>query len=257
MTTDRRKVALVTGAGKRLGREIALALADRGWDIAIHYRQSHEAAADTARAIEDRGRRAMTVCCDLSDEAAVERLLPTIERSLGPVSCVVNNASIFDHDTATNFSVTALEAHMRVNLAAPLILARALHAATPDGAQAVVVNLLDQKLANLNPDFLTYTLSKSALQTATVMLAMALAPKVRLVGVSPGLTMQSHMQSENDFAEAHRMAPLGESSHPEDIAGAVVFAVENRAITGTTILIDGGQHLLPLARDFSFLKRQS
>lgn len=257
MTTDHRKVALVTGAGQRLGREIALALAARGWDIAVHYRRSRSEAAETVGAIESLGRRAAALHCDLSEEEAVRRLVREAAEMLGAVSCIVNNASMFQHDTAADFCVATLDAHMHANLAAPVLLAQALHAETPDGAQGVVVNLLDQKLSNLNPDFLSYTLSKAALQTATVMLAQALAPKVRLVGVSPGLTMPSHMQTDEEFVEAHRLSPLGESSRPADVAGAVVFAVENRAITGTTILVDGGQHLMPLPRDFSFLKRIS
>lgn len=255
MTTDRQKVALVTGAGKRLGRVIALALAERGWDIAVHYGHSQDEALATADDIRALGRQAIAVACDLSDEVAVRSLLPTVASRLGSVSCIVNNASLFEHDVATDFSVATLDRHMQVNLAAPLLLAQALHAQIEDGSRAVVVNLLDQKLANLNPDFLSYTLSKAALQTATVMLAQALAPKLRVVGVAPGLTMRSHMQSEEEFANAHRLSPLGESSRPEEIASAVVFAVENRAITGTTLLVDGGQHLVPLSRDFSFLKR--
>lgn len=256
MTTDRRKVAVVTGAGKRLGRAIALTLAERGWDIAVHYRQSAGDAENTVREIEKLGRRAAAFAADLADDKAVRTLLPAVASSLGAVSCLVNNAALFDYDTAADFSVSRLDAHMHVNLAAPLLLAQALYASTPDGEQSVVINLLDQKLANLNPDFLSYTLSKAALQTATTMLAQALAPRVRIVGVAPGLTMASHLQTDDEFADAHRLAPLGESSQPENIADAVAFAVYNRAITGTTIFVDGGQHLLPLSRDFSFLKRQ-
>lgn len=255
MTTDRRKVAVVTGAGKRLGRVIALALAERGWDIAVHYRESAQDAGNTVFEIEMLGRRAMAIAADLTDADAVQKLLPVVASSLGEVSCVVNNAALFDYDTATDFSVSRLDAHMHVHLAAPLLLAQALYASTPDDGQSVVINMLDQKLANLNPDFLSYTLSKAALQTATTMLAQALAPKVRIVGIAPGLTMPSHLQTDEEFVNAHRLAPLGESSRPEEIAEAVVFAVGNRAITGTTIFVDGGQHLLPLSRDFSFLKR--
>lgn len=255
MTTDRRKVAVVTGAGKRLGRVIALALAERGWDIAVHYRESANDADNTVREIEMLGRRAMAIAADLTDEKAVRMLLPVVASSLGAVSCVVNNAALFDYDMATDFSVSRLDAHMHTNLAAPLLLAQALYASTPDDEQSVVINLLDQKLANLNPDFLSYTLSKAALQTATTMLAQALAPKVRIVGIAPGLTMASHLQTEVEFEDAHRLAPLGESSRPGDVAEAVAFAVGNRAITGATIYVDGGQHLAPLSRDFSFLKR--
>jgi NAD(P)-dependent dehydrogenase (short-subunit alcohol dehydrogenase family) len=148
-----------------------------------------------------------------------------------------------------------LDAHMRANVGAPLLLAQALHAATPDGQQAAVINLLDQKLYNLNPDFLSYTLSKAALHTATTMLAQQLAPKLRVVGVAPGLTMVSGDQTEAGFANAHQQTPLGRSSTPQDIVDAVLYAASARAVTGTTLLVDGGQHLLPLSRDVMFLAK--
>ncbi len=251
-----RKVALVTGGAKRIGREIALALAKAGWDIAVHYRQSSNEAERTAADIVATGRRAIAIECELADEAAVRALLPAVEAQLGRVSCVVNNASLFDYDGAADFTYARLDAHMHANLAAPVLLAQALHMSTPAGSQSVVINLLDQKLYNLNPDFLSYTLSKAALQSATTMLAQALAPAVRVVGVAPGLTMISHIQSDEEFTAAHALSPLGESSRPEEVAQAVVFAADNRALTGSTILIDAGQHLLALPRDFSLLHRK-
>lgn len=247
------RVALVTGAGRRLGRAIALGLAEAGWDIAVHYRHSQLDAAETANAIRALGRRAALLACDLADEAAVRALPGRAIAELGSLSCIVNNASLFEYDNATGFSPALLATHMQANVAAPLLLAQALHAAVPDGGQAVVINLLDQKLYNLNPDFLSYTLSKAALHTATTMLAQALAPKLRVVGVAPGITMVSGEQSEEGFAAAHRATPLGRSSTPQDIAGAVVYAAAARALTGTTLLVDGGQHLMPLARDVMFL----
>ncbi|HVK93618.1 MAG TPA: SDR family oxidoreductase [Noviherbaspirillum sp.] len=253
MTTEDRKVALVTGAAKRIGRSIALALAQRGWDVAVHYGSSAEEAQATVRDIEHLGRRACALQCDLTDEQAVQSLLPQATQALGRISCVVNNASLFAQDDATDFSVAMLDRHMHANLAAPLLLARALHAATPDGAQAVVINLLDQKLFNLNPDFLSYTLSKAALHTATTVLAQALAPKLRVVGVAPGITLVSGEQTAENFAKAHAVTPLGRSSTPDDVAATVCFAAESPAITGTTLLVDGGQHLIPLQRDVMFV----
>jgi NAD(P)-dependent dehydrogenase (short-subunit alcohol dehydrogenase family) len=253
MPAESRKVALVTGAARRIGRAISLALAQRGWDVALHYGKSQAEALATAAAIEALGRRAAVLQCDLDDEAAVRQLLPRAAAALGRVSCVVNNASRFEQDRAADFSVASLDAHMHANLAAPILLAQALHAATPDGAQAVVINLLDQKLYNLNPDFLSYTLSKAALQTATTMLAQALAPKLRVVGVAPGITLVSGNQTEAGFAKAHRATPLGQSSTAEDIAATVCFVAEARAITGTTLLVDGGQHLISLPRDVMFV----
>ncbi|WP_373924736.1 SDR family oxidoreductase [Duganella sp. CY15W] len=254
-TTPSGRVALVTGAGRRLGRAIALGMARAGWDVALHYR----ASADEARAVADDiaaiGRRTALLPCELADEAAVRQLLPRAVQALGRVDCVVNNASLFDYDSAADFSIAKLDAHMHANVAAPILLAQALHAATPDGQQAVVINLLDQKLYNLNPDFLSYTLSKAALHTATTMLAQQLAPKLRVVGIAPGLTMVSGDQTEAGFANAHQQTPLGRSSTPQDIVDAVLYAASARAVTGTTLLVDGGQHLMPLARDVMFLAK--
>jgi NAD(P)-dependent dehydrogenase (short-subunit alcohol dehydrogenase family) len=246
-------VVLVTGAGRRIGRAIALGMAQAGWDVAVHYRHSEAEAREVAAAIAALGRRAAVLQCDLDDEAAVRALLPRAAEALGRVSCVVNNASLFDYDSATDFSPARLEAHMRANVAAPVLLAQALHAMTPEGAQAVVVNLLDQKLFNLNPDFLSYTLSKAALHSATVMLAQALAPKVRVAGVAPGITMVSGNQTEAGFEKAHAVTPLGRSSTPDDIAKAVCYVASAPAVTGTTLVVDGGQHLVPLSRDVMFL----
>lgn len=256
-TTDHHgaPVALVTGAGRRIGRAIALALARAGWNVALHYRASRAEAEQVAQDIAALGRRAVLVHGDLADEAAVQRLLPAAIDALGPVTCVVNNASLFDYDSAADFTSAKLDAHMRANVAAPVLLAQALHAQVAEGGQGVVINLLDQKLYNLNPDYLSYTLSKAALHTATTVLAQALAPKVRVVGVAPGITMVSGDQTEEGFAKAHAQTPLGRSSTPEDIAAAVLYAATARAVTGTTLLVDGGQHLLPLPRDVMFLAK--
>ena len=257
MPTDKptvsRKTALVTGAAKRIGRAIALTLAQRGWDVVVHYAHSADEAHATVAEIEILGRNAIALPCDLNDEAAVKTLLRTAAAQLGPISCVVNNASLFDYDSATDFSAALLDAHMRVNLVAPVLLAQTLFDETADGEQSVVVNLLDQKLFNLNPDFLSYTLSKAALHSATTMLAQALAPKVRVVGVAPGITLVSGDQSEAEFERAHKVTPLGRSSTPEDIAATVCFVAESQSITGTTIIVDGGQHLIPLQRDVMFV----
>jgi NAD(P)-dependent dehydrogenase (short-subunit alcohol dehydrogenase family) len=257
LTQERRSpgVALVTGAGRRIGRAIALGMAEAGWDVAVHYRHSLAEAQQVVAAIEALGRRAVALPCDLADEEAVRALLPRVAAALGPVSCVVNNASLFDYDNAAGFTLARLQAHMATNVAAPVLLAQALHAATPDGSQGVVINLLDQKLYNLNPDFLSYTLSKAALQTATTMLAQELAPRLRVVGIAPGITMVSGEQSEDGFAEAHTQTPLGRSSTPDDIVQAVLYAAGARALTGTTLLVDGGQHLVALPRDVMFLAK--
>ena len=251
-----RRVALVTGAGKRLGHDIAFMLAQHGWDIAVHYHHSSAQAQATVNEIEALGQRSMALCADLADENAVRQMVPQVVAVLGQLDCVVNNASLFDYDNAAEFSSARLDAHMHTNLAAPILLAQALHSITPERGQAVVINLLDQKLYNMNPDYLSYTLSKAGLQTATVMLAQALAPKVRVVGVAPGLTLISDQQTETEFQKTHQMTPFGRSSTAEDIAKTVCFVADTPSITGTTLLVDGGQHLVPLVRDVVFVAKQ-
>lgn len=250
------RTALVTGAAKRLGRAIACGLAANGWDIAVHYHTSKLQALETVDHIKALGRRAVAVECDLSVESSVRELLMRAADDLGPIACVVNSASVFDYDDASTFSIAKLNVHMYANLAAPILLAQALHNATPDGDQAVVINLLDQKLFNMNPDFLSYTLSKSALQTATIMLAQSLAPKLRVVGLAPGLTLVSGDQSLEQFDYAHKQTPLGKSSTPDDIVDAVCYLANAKAVTGTVLVVDGGQHLTPLYRDVMFLPRE-
>jgi NAD(P)-dependent dehydrogenase (short-subunit alcohol dehydrogenase family) len=250
---DEPRVALVTGAGKRIGRSIALALARDGWDIAVHYATSRTEAQATVASIEAMGRRAVAVNRDLAVERGVRSLLGECVEELGAVTCVVNNAAVFEYDTPTRFKPDLLAKHMRINTAAPVLLAQCLHAMLGDDERGVVINLLDQKLANPNPDFLSYTLSKSALCYATTVLAQALAPKVRVVGVAPGITLRSGTQSDAGFEDAHSRTPLGRSSTPEDIGNAVVYLASASAVTGATLLVDGGQHLVPSTRDVMFL----
>ncbi len=249
------RTVLVTGAARRLGREIALALAAAGWRVAVHYRASAEDALKTVANCSALTKGSVAFCADLSDEAAVRALLPRVVAGMGVVDAVVNSASTFEHDDAASFGFAALDRHLRSNTGAPILLAQALHThlAMREDARGAVVNLLDQKLWNPNPDFLSYTLSKAALEAANTLLALALAPRVRVVGVAPGLTLTSHMLSDDKFQALHKLSPLGRSSTPADVASAVRFALENNSITGTTLLVDGGQHLMKFERDFSLM----
>lgn len=248
-----RPVVLVTGAAQRIGRDIALHLAAHGWAVAVHYRNSAAAAAQTVAAVRDAGGAAQAFAADLADEAQCMALVPAVQAAFGRVDAVVNNAALFDYDDVASFSVKAMEAHWRANTAPALLLARALHAGLAPAAQGVVVNLLDQKLWNPNPDYLSYTLSKAALEAATTLLAQALAPRLRVCGVAPGVTLLSGEMSGNEFGASHRMTPLQRSSTPQDVARAVRFLLESPAITGTTLLVDGGQHLMRFERDFSLM----
>ena len=279
----------MTGAARRLGRAIALALARDGWDVGVHYWRSAQEAAATAEEIRALGRRAVCLKAELEDERATSGLLRQLAEQLGPVRGLVNNASRFVHDDVRSVDAASLLAHLVPNLVAPLLLSQSLFRDLPDdeaagetdgqnrlvsghgedrgdiggpgqagggsgGGGGVIVNLLDQKLYNLNPDFLSYTVAKAGLAAATTMLAQAMAPRVRVVGIAPGLTFPSYLQDTGAFEEAHaRFSPLGRSSTPEDVAAAVVFAMNNRSMTGTVIQVDGGQHLQGLPRDVSLM----
>jgi NAD(P)-dependent dehydrogenase (short-subunit alcohol dehydrogenase family) len=259
-----RAVALVTGAARRIGRVIALELAHAGFDIALHHRGSDDAslAEAEATAVELRaaGARVHSFAADFADPAATAALLPAVARAFGRVDAVVNSASRFEYDSPATFDAALLESLTRSNVAAPVALAQALAAQV--GAQAAharvspcVVNILDQKLHNPNPDYFSYTLTKAALAHATVLLAQALAPALRVCGVSPGITLVSGPMDDAEFAKAHRLTALGRSSTPEDIARAVRFLIESPAITGVDLAVDGGQHLIGQPRDVLFLAR--
>jgi NAD(P)-dependent dehydrogenase (short-subunit alcohol dehydrogenase family) len=226
------RTALVTGAGKRLGREIALALARGGWQVAVHYRHSEQDAiqtvADCADLTSASDLKHHYFQADLADETAVRCLLPRVVAYFGAVDAVVNCASTFEHDSAATFGFAAMEQHLRSNTGAPILLAQALH---------------------------SHLLARAAQHgaVANTMLAQALAPQVRVVGVAPGLTLKSHMLSDEQFAALHQISPLGRSSTAADVAATVKFALENASITGTTLLVDGGQHLMQFERDFSLM----
>lgn len=257
------RTVLVTGAAKRLGREIALALAKDGWQVAVHYRDSLEDATKTVAECARLAGASAAFRANLANETAVRNLLPSVIEEFGRVDAVVNSASTFEHDSAESFSFATLEKHMRSNAGAAILLSQALSEhikgrnaaaeAEAEPVRGVVVNLLDQKLWNPNPDFMSYTLSKAALEAANTMLAMALAPQLRVVGVAPGLTLTSHMLTPEKFAALHKLSPLGRSSTAADVAATVKFAIDNQSITGTTLLVDGGQHLMKFERDFSLL----
>ncbi|OYY88189.1 MAG: short-chain dehydrogenase [Polaromonas sp. 28-63-22] len=235
-----------------------MALAAGGWQVAVHYRSSEADAMKTVADCAGISGSAAAFHADLEDEASVRGLLPEVVRHFGRVDAVVNSASTFEHDSAASFSFAALDRHLHSNTGAAIVLAQALHQHLAGrDATGAVVNLLDQKLWNQNPDFLSYTLSKAALEAAGTMLALALAPRVRVVGVAPGLTLTSHMLDDAQFAALHKLSPLGRSSTPADVAATVKFALDNASITGTTLLVDGGQHLMKFERDFSMMHPDS
>jgi len=242
------RIALVTGGGKRLGAKIASALGEDGWHVIVHYNASAEAAQAVAADIRAAGGSARAVQFDLADTAAVEGFMADV----GRVDVLINSASIFEMDRPEDVSPQSLEDHWRINTAAPVLLAKAMAAHHTARASGCVINLLDQKLFNLNPDFFAYTLSKHALLGATTTLAMAFAPAVRVNAIAPGITLPSGGQSEAEFARAHTLNPMRGGSTPDDIIRAVRFILATPSMTGETITIDGGQHLDARNRDVMY-----
>jgi NAD(P)-dependent dehydrogenase (short-subunit alcohol dehydrogenase family) len=237
--------ALVTGGGRRIGRTICLALADAGYDVAVHHRGAPETAEQVCAEVRQRGRSSATISADLTDEAAVRALPALAADTLGPLTLLVNCASLFQDDRVGGLRRDLWDAHMATNLRAPIVLAEAFAAVASEAeeGEACVVNILDQRVLKPNPQFFSYTLSKCALWTATRMLAQALAPRVRVNGVGPGPTLASIHQDGGAFAAESAAVPLGQGSTPEQVAGAVVYLAGARAVTGQMIAVDGGQHL--------------
>jgi NAD(P)-dependent dehydrogenase (short-subunit alcohol dehydrogenase family) len=245
--------ALVTGAGARLGRAMALKLAGCGHDVAVHYNGSREGAEEVVREIEGMGRRAVALQADLLEVGATAALLPRAAEALGgPITVLVNSASIFEYDNITSATRESWDRHFGSNLRAPFLLIQALAAQVPDPvpdeagepvAQGLVVNMIDQRVRKLTPEFMTYTLAKAGLWTLTQTAAQALAPRVRVNGIGPGPTVRGHRQSESHFARQRAATVLGRGSNPEDITAALGYLLDAKAVTGELLLVDGGQHL--------------
>lgn len=247
------KIALVTGAGKRLGRAMALYLADRGFDLAVHYSASKPEAEEVGALIRSKGRRAVILQADLLDEAATQRLIPEAMHALGgPVTCLINNASIFEYDSIASATRTSWDRHFESNLRAPFVLTQAMAAAIPDAAQdeageplaqGLVINMIDQRVRKLTPEFMTYTLAKMGLWALTQTSAQALAPRVRVNAIGPGPTLQGARQSDRHFADQRAATVLGRGANPADITAALGYFLDAPAVTGQLICVDGGQHL--------------
>ncbi len=246
---------LVTGGGRRLGAIIARHLGTKGWHVFVHYHQSAQGAQEVAAEIIAAGGQATPVGADLGDAGAVARLYEECA-AICPLGLLVNSASGFEYDTAATVSAEGLEAHMRVNLFAPVLLTQRLHASlAARGAKGVAINIVDNKVFGLNPDYFSYTLSKVALQGMIQMQAMALAPTLRVAGIAPGITLISGLQTEQEFERSHRNNPMGLGCTPEQILNAVDFILASPAYHGQTMVIDGGQVLQRRPRDVVFLDR--
>ncbi|MGE0668422.1 MAG: SDR family oxidoreductase [Sphingomonadales bacterium] len=244
MSTNRSRTALVTGAGARIGRAVALGLARKGWAVAVHYNRSDEPARQTVRDIERQGGRALAVPADLSDEVQVESLVTRSAAALGaPVTCLVNNASVFERDDALTVTRESWDRHLDVNLRAPFVLTQQLAADLPDGEAGNVINVLDQRVWRLTPAFMSYTLSKTALWTLTQTLAQALAPRIRVNAIGPGPALPNTRQSPVDFQAQVDALPLRRGPALEEFVAAIAFLLDAPSITGQMIALDGGQHL--------------
>jgi len=237
------KAALVTGAARRIGRRIALELAADGWAVALHYKASAEEAAGAVEEIEQAGGRAVALQANLASEAESSALVPRAVEALGPLGCLVNNASVFEldlHDTATRES---WDRHIEPNLRAPFVLSQAFAESLPADQGGVIINLLDQRVWNPTPFFISYSLSKAGLWALTRSLALSLAPQIRVNGIGPGPALPSPRQSQSQFERQSARMPLGRGTTAEEIAAAVRFILAAPAMTGQMIALDGGQHL--------------
>ncbi len=237
------KAALVTGAGRRIGRAMALALARAGWSVAVHYNRSREEAARTVADIERAGGTAVAVAADLGREAEVETLLPLAAEALGPVTLLVNNASLFEMDTVDTVTRDSWDAHIETNLRAPFVLSQAFARQLPAEAEGNIVNMLDQRVWKLTPYFMSYTVAKMGLWTLTRTLALALAPRIRVNGIGPGPALPSARQTDAQFEAQCAALPLRHGTSPDEIAAAVLFILATPSMTGQMIALDGGEHL--------------
>jgi len=238
------RCALVTGAARRVGRAIARDLAAGGWHVAVHYHHSADEARQVVAEIEAAGGRAQALAADLAQETEAAALVPAAAQALGPLTLLVNNAAIFERDDPSSASAQSWQRHMAVNLRAPLILTQALAAQLPaPGAQANIINLIDQRVLNPTPHYTSYTVSKAGLWTLTRHLALALAPRVRVNAIGPGVVLPPADADPAALDRLCRAMPLGHSGSVDEVCASVRFILATPSLTGQMITLDGGQHL--------------
>lgn len=243
MTGQFPKSVLITGAAKRIGRALTLDLARGGYDIALHCNSSKQDAEAVADEVRNLGQKACVVSADLTNEDATHQLIADATRQLGPIGVLINNASTFEFDDVQTATRESWDLHMETNLRAPFILSQQFSKHLPDGCQGMILNLIDQRVWNLTPHFMTYTLSKAGLWTLTQTLALALAPKIRVNAIGPGPALPSRRQTQEDFDAQCAKTPLKIGTNPQEICDAVRFFLAAPAITGQMLALDGGQHL--------------
>lgn len=251
MTGEPRSV-LITGAAVRVGAVLSRALAADGWNVIVHYNRSENAAKQLAVEIEQSGGACSLVQADLRSRADVEGLMDRCVALRGPLACLINNASTFYYDDISSVTWETLNDHLSSNLIAPIFLCRDFVRQFRDGSDGCIINILDQKIANMNPDFLSYTIGKVGLAGLTASLAMALAGRIRVCGIAPGIALISGKQTQAAFEKAWRAPPLGRSTTPDEIATCVRYILSSPSMTGHTIFLDGGESLTGRARDVAF-----
>jgi NAD(P)-dependent dehydrogenase (short-subunit alcohol dehydrogenase family) len=235
---------LITGAAKRIGRQMALDMADEGWDVAVHCNHSESEAQDVAQLIRDKGRRAVVVQGDLAHGDIAERLIAQSVAGIGPLTALINNASIFETDIVGEITAESWQRHLDINLRAPVMLAQAFARQLPKDEHGNIINIIDQRVWKLNPRFFSYTMSKSGLWTATRTLAQALAPYIRVNAIGPGPALPSARMDDEEFAKQESLTLLGIGTSPMEISQAAKFILSQPALTGQMIALDGGQHLV-------------
>ncbi len=237
------RTVLITGAARRIGRALAMDLARHGWTVAINYRKSDEEAESLVREIETSGGRAKSFRADLAQSDAARQLLAEVVRDLGPPTVLINNASEFLPDTIQSLDDATWDLHLGINLKAPMFLAQAMAASLPEGCEGNIINIIDQRVWNLTPEFFSYTISKAGLWTATRTLAQALAPRIRVNAIGPGPVMRSIHQTDEDFLRESQSTLLKRGASAQEIAETVRFILATPSLTGQMIALDGGQHL--------------
>jgi len=235
---------LVTGSARRIGRRLALDLAADGWDVAVHCNASLSEAEDVAAAIRAMGRRAVIVRGDLSGDDVPDRLIAEASAGLGGLTCLINNASLFEPDEVGSITTQSWAEHLDTNLRAPIFLSQAFARQLPDGHEGNIISIIDQRVWKLNPKFFSYTTSKSGLWTATRTLAQALAPRIRVNAIGPGPALPSARMDQAEFDKQAALTLLGRGTSPEEISAAAKFILSQPALTGQMIALDGGQHLV-------------
>ncbi len=249
------KTVLITGGALRLGALLCQAFAQAGWQVWCHYQRSAAAAQGLQQQLAAHGAKVYLVQADLGQAAERERMMQTIEAQTGPLDCLVNNASLFEPDSGLDLDLSGAREQLEVNLLAPLSLASLMarqRSAQAAVGQRSVIHVLDQKVFNLNPDYFSYTVSKLALERAVALQAQALAPALRVCGVAPGLMFLSGPQTQENFDRASRVNLLRQPIDASQVAATCLFLAGNPCITGSTLCVDNGQHLVPLARDVMF-----